>query len=52
MQLTEKLTSRTAKVGVIGLGYVGLPLTIEMAEAGFTVIGLIMATIMIFGLPL
>lgn len=40
MQLTEKLTSRSAKVGVIGLGYVGLPLTVEMAEAGFTVIGI------------
>ncbi len=40
MQLTEKLTSRTAKVGVIGLGYVGLPLTMEMAEAGFTVVGI------------
>lgn len=40
MQLSEKLTSRNAKVGVIGLGYVGLPLTVEMAEAGFTVIGI------------
>ncbi|MFH1368198.1 MAG: nucleotide sugar dehydrogenase [Elusimicrobiota bacterium] len=37
--LKEKLRSRKAKIGVIGLGYVGLPLAIEFAEAGFTTIG-------------
>jgi UDP-N-acetyl-D-glucosamine dehydrogenase len=31
------LQSRTARVGVIGLGYVGLPLALEFAEAGFKV---------------
>jgi len=40
MQLGEKLAARQARLGVIGLGYVGLPLSVEMAEAGFTVIGI------------
>jgi UDP-N-acetyl-D-glucosamine dehydrogenase len=35
----ERLQNRTAKVGVIGLGYVGLPLSILLAEAGFNVTG-------------
>ena len=35
----ESLKNRTAKVGVIGLGYVGLPLSLLFAEAGFTVTG-------------
>jgi len=39
-ELSRKIHDRTAKVGVIGLGYVGLPLTIEMAKAGFLVTGL------------
>jgi UDP-N-acetyl-D-glucosamine dehydrogenase len=38
-QLLEKLESRTAKIGVIGLGYVGLPLAVEFARAGFEVVG-------------
>src|SRR3954466_16200908 len=38
--LEEKIRSRTARVGVIGLGYVGLPLAIEFAKAGFTVTGI------------
>ena len=37
--LLQKLDSRSATVGVIGLGYVGLPLSIEFAEAGFDVAG-------------
>ncbi|MCX6828082.1 MAG: nucleotide sugar dehydrogenase [candidate division Zixibacteria bacterium] len=37
--LMKKLDDRTAKVGIIGLGYVGLPLAIEFAEQGFKVIG-------------
>ncbi len=38
-QLIEKIKDRTAKVGVIGLGYVGLPLSMELAKAGFKVTG-------------
>jgi len=38
--LEEKIKSRTARVGVIGLGYVGLPLAIEFAKAGFSVTGI------------
>ncbi len=38
-QLIDKLNNRTAVTAIIGLGYVGLPLAIEFAEAGFTVIG-------------
>ncbi len=39
MDLVEKITSKKALVGVIGLGYVGLPLVIEFYKAGFSVIG-------------
>jgi len=38
-QLLEKIENRTACVGVVGLGYVGLPLALEFARAGFHVIG-------------
>lgn len=37
--LIQKLQAKTATIGVIGLGYVGLPLAVEKAKAGFTVIG-------------
>jgi UDP-N-acetyl-D-glucosamine dehydrogenase len=37
--LKEKIEKRQAKVGVIGLGYVGLPLAVEFAHAGFDVTG-------------
>jgi UDP-N-acetyl-D-glucosamine dehydrogenase len=37
--LLEKIERRTAKVGIIGLGYVGLPLAVEFARAGFRVLG-------------
>ena len=37
--LKEKLSNKTAVLGVCGLGYVGLPLAVEKAKAGFTVIG-------------
>ncbi len=40
MQLKEKILKRKAKLGVIGLGYVGLPLCLEMAKAGFDVTGI------------
>ncbi len=37
--LKEKILNRSALVGVIGLGYVGLPLAVEKAKAGFKVVG-------------
>jgi len=37
--LYEKITLKSAEVGVIGLGYVGLPLAVEKAKAGFRVLG-------------
>jgi UDP-N-acetyl-D-glucosamine dehydrogenase len=33
--LLDKIANRTARVGVIGLGYVGLPLVVEFGESGF-----------------
>jgi UDP-N-acetyl-D-glucosamine dehydrogenase len=39
-QLSEKISNKTARVGIIGLGYVGLPLAVEFAKAGFTVTGI------------
>ena len=39
MTLRNKLADGTAVFGVVGLGYVGLPLAVEMAKAGHTVIG-------------
>src|SRR5579875_1401967 len=38
--LQEKIRSRRARVGIVGLGYVGLPLAVEFARAGFTVTGI------------
>jgi len=38
-QLIERVSDRTAVIGVVGLGYVGLPLSLCFAEAGFKVIG-------------
>lgn len=38
-ELLRRIESREARVGIVGLGYVGLPLAVEFAEAGFTVIG-------------
>jgi UDP-N-acetyl-D-glucosamine dehydrogenase len=38
--LEEKIRTRTARVGIVGLGYVGLPLAVEFARAGFTVTGI------------
>jgi UDP-N-acetyl-D-glucosamine dehydrogenase len=38
-ELVLKLQNKTAKLGVVGLGYVGLPLAVEKAKAGYEVIG-------------
>ena len=38
--LENKINLHTARVGVIGLGYVGLPLAVEFARAGFSVTGI------------
>src|SRR5579872_2096870 len=38
--LEEKIRTRRAKVGIVGLGYVGLPLAVEFAKAGFEVTGI------------
>jgi UDP-N-acetyl-D-glucosamine dehydrogenase len=38
-RLQERLEDRSARLGVIGLGYVGLPLAVSMAEKGFRVTG-------------
>ena len=38
-QLLSKIENRSACIGVVGLGYVGLPLALEFANAGFRVIG-------------
>jgi len=39
-ELTGKIRGRTARVGVVGMGYVGLPLAVEFAKAGFSVTGI------------
>jgi UDP-N-acetyl-D-glucosamine dehydrogenase len=39
-ELREKIRSRTARTGVVGLGYVGLPLAVELAKAGFHATGI------------
>jgi UDP-N-acetyl-D-glucosamine dehydrogenase len=38
--LRQKLEARTARCGVVGLGYVGLPLAVELARAGFRTLGI------------
>ncbi len=38
--LLDQLRNRTARVGILGLGYVGLPLAAVFAEAGFHVVGI------------
>ncbi len=42
-QLLNRITSRTARVGIVGIGYVGLPLAVVFAEAGFRVTGVDMS---------
>ena len=38
--LAEKIRTHSARVGIVGLGYVGLPLALEFAQAGFAVTGI------------
>jgi len=38
-ELSGRIDSRDARIGVVGLGYVGLPLALEFAKAGFRVTG-------------
>ena len=37
--LLDRIQKRSARVGIVGLGYVGLPLAVEFAKAGFRVVG-------------
>ena len=39
-RLKEKISTKTAKSGIVGLGYVGLPLAVELGKAGFPVTGI------------
>ena len=38
-ELSSKIQTRKAKIGIIGMGYVGIPLGLEFEKAGFTIIG-------------
>src|ERR687895_2899710 len=40
LRTLEKIKNRTAVVGVVGLGYVGLPFLVEKAKVGFNVVGI------------
>jgi UDP-N-acetyl-D-glucosamine dehydrogenase len=40
MSLEQRIVKRNARVAVIGIGYVGLPLAVEMARAGYNVVGI------------
>ena len=37
--LLLKIEKKDAKIGIIGLGYVGLPLGLEFVESGFNIVG-------------
>ena len=39
-ELLQRIEHRNARLGVVGLGYVGLPLAMELGQAGFHVAGL------------
>ena len=39
VELRQKIDSRSAKMGIVGLGYVGLPLALTFAERAFSVLG-------------
>ena len=38
-ELRARIDAREARIGVIGLGYVGLPLAVEFAKAGYAIVG-------------
>ena len=38
-ELHAKINNRTATIGIVGMGYVGLPLAVAVFDAGFPVIG-------------
>jgi UDP-N-acetyl-D-glucosamine dehydrogenase len=40
LALERKITNKTARLGIVGLGYVGLPLAVEFAQSGFRVVGI------------
>jgi len=40
LKLEEKISNKSAKIGIVGLGYVGLPLAVAFSEAGFKVLGI------------
>ena len=37
--LSNKIRKKTAKIGIVGLGYVGLPLALQFAKKNFNVVG-------------
>ena len=39
LKLADKIRDKTARIGIVGLGYVGLPLAIAFPESGFRVLG-------------
>jgi UDP-N-acetyl-D-glucosamine dehydrogenase len=39
-RLVDRIADRTARIGIVGLGYVGLPTAVAYADAGFTVVGI------------
>jgi UDP-N-acetyl-D-glucosamine dehydrogenase len=39
-RLEEKIRNKSARLGIVGMGYVGLPLAVEFGKAGFSVTGL------------
>ena len=39
MNLLEKISQKQALIGIIGLGYVGLPLVLRFGEVGFKILG-------------
>jgi UDP-N-acetyl-D-glucosamine dehydrogenase len=43
-ELLQKISTRRARTGVVGLGYVGLPLAVEFAHAGYDVTGIDLST--------
>jgi len=38
--LEQRIRTRAARLGIVGMGYVGLPLAVEFAKAGFAVTGI------------